>query len=116
MKPVNVALRLANPTHSVVATCVPHVCLAESGPNEQTMSVAWLASQAVTATARIRPLAMLANPAFSPPKKKPEHVDLAELEHTPQKMAPPHAPFVLQGPIKMQVAVPNANCAQLAKH
>ena len=87
-------------------------------PNEQTLNVAWLASQAVTAPAPLCPfcpLAMLANQAFLP-KKKPKNVHLAELEHTPHQSALPLAPFVLQVRIKMQVAVPNANCAQVAKN
>ena len=86
-KRASVEHRLARATRFVKVTpgCVPHACLAESEPNEQTLNVAWLASQAVTAPAPLcpfRPLAMLANQAFLP-EKKLEHVHLAELEHTP---------------------------------
>ena len=82
---------------------------------EAPLSAALRANQAITARALFLPLARLANQAFLP-KKKLEHVHLAELEHTPHQPALPLAPFVLQVRIKMQVAVPNANCAQVAKN
>jgi hypothetical protein len=74
------------------------------------------ANQAITARTLVCPLARLANQASLPPKKKPEHVHLAELEHTPHQTALPLALFVLRVRIKMQVAVPNANCVLVAKH
>ena len=83
---------------------------------EAPLSAALRANQAFTARTMFRPLARLANQASLPPKKKPEHVHLAKLEHTPHQTALPLAPFVLQVRIKMQVAVPNANCAQVAKN
>jgi hypothetical protein len=83
---------------------------------EAPLSAALRANQAITARALFRPLARLANQASLPPKKKPEHVHLAKLEHTPHQSALPLAPFVLQVRIKMQVAVPTANCVLVAKH
>ena len=83
---------------------------------EAPLSAALRANQAITARTLFRPLARLANQASLPPKKKPEHVHLAKLEHTPHQSALPLAPFVLKVRIKMKVAAPNANCVLVAKH
>jgi len=99
-----------------MATCVPYACLAKLEPNEQPLNVALRANQAITARALFLPRARLANQAFLPPKKKPEHVHLVELVLTPHQSALPLVPFVLQVRIKMQVAAPNANCVLVAKH
>jgi hypothetical protein len=83
---------------------------------EAPLSAALRANQAITARTIFRPLARLANQASLPQKKKPKHVHLAELEHTPHQTALPLAPFVLQVRIKMKITVPNANCVLVAKH
>jgi hypothetical protein len=83
---------------------------------EAPLSAALRANQAITARALFLPRARLANQASLPPKKKPEHVHLAELEHTPHQMQMLNAPFVLQVRIKMKITVPNANCVLVAKH
>ena len=83
---------------------------------EAPLSAALRANQAITARALFLPRARLANQASLPPKKKPKHVHLVELEHTPHQSALPLAPFVLQVLIKTKEAVPNANCAQVAKN